>query len=289
MRNITVPLVPHDEQLKIAQFLDQETTRIDKLIAEKQNFIQLLKEKRQALISHVVTKGLNPDVKLKDSGVEWIGAVPEHWQKTKVKHSVREQVQMGPFGASLKELSDKATEHKLYGQENYISGDFAKGSRWLNRETYDQLQKYQLRPKDIVFTRKGSIGNCRQAPDNIQNGIIDSDSIRVRLDNTLLLNDFFVILAHESWYISTQLDYGKRGAILSGLNTGNIKDLVVFLPPIHEQIHIISYLNNFKEKLHNLTNETQTSINLLKEHRTALISAAVTGKIDVRDYKTQAA
>ncbi|WP_052712517.1 restriction endonuclease subunit S domain-containing protein [Methylotuvimicrobium alcaliphilum] len=272
MKNIVVPLMSLDEQEAIANFLDREIARIDKLIAEKQNFIKLLKEKRQALISHVVTKGLDPNVKMKDSGIEWIGEVPVHWTTTRVKFLVREPVQMGPFGASLKELAFEPTGYKLYGQENYISNDFNRGKRWLWEDTYKSLNKYELKPGDVVFTRKGSIGNCRKTPTGIEIGIIDSDSIRVRLNNEFIATDFFVTLAHESWYVSHQLDFGKRGAVLSGLNTANISNLIIVLAPVAEQQEILAHLRSRTVVYDNLINEVTYSINLLKEHRSSIFA-----------------
>jgi type I restriction enzyme S subunit len=283
LKKIRLLLPAEGEQQSIVQFLDRETTRIDALIEKKQRLIELLKEKRQAVITQAVTKGLDPNVPMKDSGVEWLGEVPEHWVKAKTKHIVTESIQMGPFGASLKELSQEATGYKLYGQENYISGDFNKGSRWVTEELFGQLKKYQLLPGDIVFTRKGSIGNCRVVPIGIIPGMIDSDSIRVRLDESLIRKKFFVILSHESWYVSQQLEVGKRGAILSGLNTGNIANLFVFVPPLEEQKCILNFLTAGVQKLDEVIDKTECSINLLKEHRSALITAAVTGQIDVRN------
>lgn len=156
MKNIVVPLLPMDEQEAIANFLDRETARIDKLIAEKQNFINLLKEKRQALISHVVTKGLNPNVKMKDSGIEWIGEVPEHWDVKRLKFVGR--IQSGiPKG---KDLTDKETiEVPMLRVANVQDGYLdLKNVHTIHIEPHE-LQRYSLQHGDVLMNEGGITTN----------------------------------------------------------------------------------------------------------------------------------
>ena len=279
---ITVP--PHDEQIAIASFLDRETLKIDALIVEQERLIELLKEKRQAVISHAVTKGLNPNVPMKDTGLEWIGSIPTHWRLKKLKPvTIRVHgIQMGPFGGMLKELKTEPTAFKLYGQENTINDDFACGSRWLSDEHFESLRDYELHPGDLVLTRKGaSIGNCRVVPADIQRGVIDSDTIRVRLDSDVISIGFAVILMHEG-YMESAILQRQKGSVLPGLNTDTIANLPIAIPPPEEQGSILSFLTEQTAKFDTLTTEAKRAIDLLGERRSALISAAVTGQIDVR-------
>jgi len=274
-----------DEQRAIAAFLDRETARIDALVTKKEWLIELLQERRTALITRAVTKGLDPNVSMKDSGVEWLGEIPVDWDVKKLKRLALRPgsgIQMGPFGSMLKEVSVSDTGYKLYGQENTISGDFAKGWRWLSEEQYHGLREYWLRAGDIVVTRKGSIGNARMVPREFEPGTIDSDTIRIRVDEGVVHSEFLVLLLHEAWYVNEQIGSFRRGAVLGGLNTATVANLVLAVPPRAEQRQLLTWIRQHQDRLDGLIERVRDAIARLKELRTALISAAVTGKIDVR-------
>ena len=285
-RVVTV-LPPLSEQTAIAALLDTETAKIDELVAEQRRLMDLLKEKRQAVISHAVTKGLNPNAPMKSSGIEWLGDVPEHWEVTRLKYLVANEnhagIQTGPFGGMLTGvLYQDDGEFKVYGQENVLSGDFEKGIRWIPGEQFEALSNYRANSGDLLFTRKGSIGGCCRFPDTARSGIIDSDTIRVSLKQEAISHDFLLLAFKFSQYQEVQIQMMKRGAILSGLNSEVISNLIIIAPPILEQFAIVTYLNTESSKFDTLTVEAQRAIDLLQERRTALISAAVTGQIDVR-------
>lgn len=286
---ISVPVPPLAEQKAISSFLDVETSKIDGLVSEQRRLIELLKEKRQAVISHAVTKGLNPNAPMKPSGIQWLGDVPQHWDMTRLKYLVIADrgIQMGPFGGMLKELEETPTPFKLYGQQNTINDDFEVGSRWLSEDRFTALREYELLPHDVVLTRKGaSIGHCRLVPENIHKGVIDSDTIRVRLNLEQLTVAFAVLLMHEG-YLEKEILNKQKGSVLPGLNTGTIANLRIALPPIEEQKDICGYTEHFGGQILSLIAEAERAIELLQECRTALISAAVTGKIDVREFAYQ--
>ncbi|PYC02000.1 restriction endonuclease subunit S [Pseudomonas protegens] len=290
LSRFSVPTPPFAEQTQIARFLDHETARIDALIEEQQRLIELLKEKRQAVISHAVTKGLDPTVPMKDSGVEWLGEVPAHWAIKRLKQLVLDAagIQMGPFGGMLVNLDDSDTGYKVYGQENTISGDFSSGNRWVPESRYVALSNYHLEVGDIVLTRKGSLGNCRRISLLPQAGIIDSDTIRVRVQNQIINPDYLELLLHEAGYISTQLSLVKRGAILSGLNSEIIANLVIVVPPPEGQEELLLEIKAASSRFDQGISDCEYAVGLLRERRSALISAAVTGKIDVRGWQPPA-
>jgi type I restriction enzyme S subunit len=287
-----IVLPPLSEQATIAAFLDRETGKIDALVAEQEALIALLKEKRQAVISHAVTKGLDPAAPMKDSGIEWLGEVPGHWDVKRLKHIIghSEGIQMGPFGGMLIDLEDEDTGYRVYGQQNTISGDFDFVTRWISQDRYSELLRYALSPGDIVLTRKGSLGHARLLGDDVQLGIIDSDTIRVRVDKDQIIPELLSLLFHNAPYIEVQINTTKRGAILSGLNTETVASLTIALPPRPEQVILTDHLRDRMKEIDLLHYEALRAIDLLKERRAALISAAVTGKIDVRGLvETQAA
>ena len=284
LRDFLIPCPPLPEQTAIAEFLDRETGKIDELVAEQRRLMELLKEKRQAVISHAVTRGLNPAAPLKPSGIEWLGDVPAHWDVKRTKHVVIKNagIQMGPFGGMLLDLEREDTGFKVYGQENTISGDFTRGGRWISEDRFGELANYHVAIGDLLLTRKGSLGNARLVLELPQPGIADSDTIRVRVDERLILPTFLALLFHEADYIAQQINLAKRGAILAGLNSETIANITIVLPSIAQQKEVMAHLDIELAKFDTLTAEAQRAIALLQERRTALISAAVTGQIDVR-------
>ena len=284
VRNFTTAFPPIAEQTQVVAFLDQETAKIDGLVAEQQRLIELLKEKRQAVISHAITKGLNPDAPLKPSGIEWPCEVPADWDVKRMKYLVADGdgIQMGPFGGMLLDLDFEETGFKVYGQENTISGDFSLGRRWISKERYAALSNYHVDVGDLLLTRKGSLGNARLIQALPQPGIVDSDTIRVRVNRSLIMQSFLAILLHEAQYVAEQITLSKRGAILPGLNSETIADISIILPPLDQQQKLMEFLGEHIAKLDTLIAEAQHAIDLLQERRTAIISAATTGQIDVR-------
>jgi type I restriction enzyme S subunit len=161
LMGLKVPVPPPHEQTAIATFLDRETAKIDALVADYRTLIELLQENRQAVISHAVTKGLDPTVPMKDSGVEWLEDVPEHWEVKPLKFIAigkgGDGIQIGPYGSMLTDIQyDEPSSCKVYGQENVISGDFDRGNRWAPDSTRYSLQGYEVEPNAINLRLSGS-------------------------------------------------------------------------------------------------------------------------------------
>jgi type I restriction enzyme S subunit len=280
--DIEILLPPLETQRRIAAFLDNRVGRIDALISKKQALLDCLAEKRQAIITQAVTKGLHPTAPMKDSGIDWLGQIPAHWEVKKLKYLVRESVglQMGPFGGMLTELAAEPTGFKLYGQENTIAGDFALGHRWISEERYRSLARYHLRAGDLVITRKGSLGSCRRFPSDALPGVADSDTIIIRFDETKLLSALAIMLLHDAAYVAAQIESNRRGAILAGLNSTVVGDLLIVCPSITEQAEIIAQCGGFMSRIDRLSDAVEDSIQQAMEYRSALITAAVTGQIE---------
>ncbi|MEQ9898401.1 restriction endonuclease subunit S [Pectobacterium punjabense] len=270
------------ERNKIAEFLDHETVKIDNMIEKQQQLIELLKEKRQAVISHAVTKGLNPDVLMKDSGVEWLGEVPEHWVAVRVKQ-ISSFITSGPRG-----WSDFITDE---GNDIFLqSGD-------LNNELGLQLDKAKrvsppknaegMRTKlvagDVVVCITGAnTGRVAIVPELSQSTYINQHLSLIR-PNTSIINSAFLGYSLASSVGRSFFDVAQYG-LKEGLSLGNVSEAPLALPPKHEQDVIVKHLESIRNNYDNLSRLSTIQIELLKERRTALISAAVTGKIDVRDW-----
>ncbi|MGK9452195.1 restriction endonuclease subunit S [Acidithiobacillus caldus] len=273
-------LPPLSEQRAIAAFLDAETARIDALIAEYEKLIALLKEKRQALISHAVTKGLNPDVPMKDSGVEWLGEVPEHWDVCNLKRVI----------TSITSGSRGWAEHYADDGDLFIRiGNLTRGSYKLNLSDTQfvqvpddaEAQRAQVKPGDVLFSITAYLGSVAVADESIGMAYVSQHVALVRPDGTKVDPKWvgYVTLADcGQTYLSVQAYGGTK----IQLSLDDVVNIPLPLPSLHEQQAIAAYLDTEAAKMDALILTVQSGIELLKERRTTLISDAVTGKFDVR-------
>lgn len=287
--SIQIAVPPLVEQQSIATFLDRETAKIDALIAEQQRLIELLKEKRQAVISHAVTTGLNPDVPMKDSGIEWLGEVPEHWSNHFKLNDLtlpqRNSFVNGPFGSDLlaAELIQDGVP-VIYIRDLKAAG-YARISEWcVTEEKAKQLSFCTVIPGDILVAKVGDPpGLAVLYPTGEPLGVITQDVIRIRVNENIVDQGFLIYLLNSD-YGRALIDNISVESTRTRVSLGDYKQLRMIVPPKEEQISIVTFLNGETTKLDTLTTEAQHAIDLLKERRTALISAAVTGKIDVRNH-----
>ena len=278
---------PYGEQQAIADFLDRETAKIDALVAEQENLIALLKEKRQAVISHAVTKGLDPTVPMKDSGIEWLGEVPAHWKISSLGRITTSRCD-GPFGSGLK--SEHYTDFgvRVIRLQNIRLGSFDNADfAYIDPSYYeDKLTGHEVVHGDVLIAGLGDernmVGRACVAPIGIEPAMVKADCFRFRLDFSIACSGFIAVqlsvsASHDAGVLST-------GSTRSRIPLSAMGSRKIAYPPVEEQKEIIAYLNTETAKLDDLTTEAQHTIDLLKERRSALISAAVTGKIDVRGY-----
>ena len=270
------------EQTQIARFLDHETARIDALIEEQQRLIELLKEKRQAVISHAVTKGLDPTVPMKDSGVEWLGEVPAHWSVSPLKFLVDEKV-AGPYGASLTKAMYTDSGYRVYGQQQVISDDFSIGDYYISEEKFSEMQRYVVFPGDVLISVMGTIGRVSVVPVGVEVGIINPRLVRYKFAQRKVVPEFVKILLMSLRYQS-RLREESQGSTMEGLNMAILGDLPLVLPSLDEQLSIVAFVEAYDFAFNELVGQAESAVGLLQERRSALISAAVTGKIDVRNW-----
>ena len=274
---IIVP--PISDQSAIANFLDHETARIDALIAEQQRLIELLREKRQAVISHAVTKGLNPAAPMKPSGIEWLGDIPAHWAVHRLK-AVSPEITVGivvePSRFYVEQgvpaLRSLNVRPHAVTQENLV---------FISPEGHALNEKSRLNAGDLVAVRTGQPGTTGIVPAELD-GCNCIDLIIIRQPRPGHGSG-----AYLCWFLNSdsairQFSEGSGGAIQQHFNVGTAMNLIITVPPPDEQVIIATALSERTIKIDALTAEAQSAITLLQERRTALISAAVTGKIDVR-------
>ena len=285
--NIKCPQPIINEAINIANFLDHETAQIDTLIEKQQTLIQLLKEKRQAVISHAVTKGLNPDAPMKDSGVEWLGEVPEHWVRASIKNLC--YVNDGNHGEEYPSEVDFV--EKGEGVPFIRGGDFddfrivSNNLRYISHEKNKSMRKGRLQENDILFVNRGAtIGKLCIIDKDYVGSNLNSQIAYLRADKTQI--DFrYLTYFLSSSYTQTKIISSIYGGALPQYPIQNIINLDVWYGSVEEQSMIADYLDKQVKVITYLIGKAEQAIQLMQERRTALISAAVTGKIDVRGWR----
>ncbi|HRE88246.1 MAG TPA: restriction endonuclease subunit S [Myxococcota bacterium] len=274
-----LPIPSISEQEDISAFLDRETAKIDALVGEQQRLIELLKEKRQAVLSHAVTKGLNRAAAMKPSGIEWLGDVPAHWEVRRLKNVLKEPLKYGANEPA--ELDDRAFPRFIRITD---IDDFG----GLKDETFKSLpvevaQPFLLEDGDVLLARSGAtVGKSFIYSAQWGIACFAGYLIRARLQTTACLPMwlYYYCQTNEYWdyVVGTQIQ-----STIQNVSAEKYSNLNLPLPPRAEQTTIVAFLDVETAKLDTLIAEAQRAIDLLQERRTALISAAVTGQIDVRN------
>jgi type I restriction enzyme S subunit len=278
--SIRVALPPDTELEPLLAFLDRETSKIDALVGEQRRLIELLKEKRQAVISYAVTKGLNPKAPLKPSGIEWLGDVPEHWNVMRLKRLT--QYSRGiTYGIVQPGESDPSGRFMIRGKD-YSCG-------WCEPEEIFRVSsaieipyaRSRMRVNDLVMTIVGAgVGNVAMIPDWLDGSNITQTTARIAID-PIKAAPAYVCFALQGIIGQRNLERNVYGSAQPRLNIEHVDSYLMTVPPVEEQCKIASILETQLEKLDALTAEAERGIELLQERRTALIYATVTGKIDV--------
>ena len=286
---VIIGLPPISEQATIARFLDHKTQQIDQLIAKKQTLIDKLNEQRIALITHAVTKGLNPDVKMKDSGVEWLGEVPEHWEIFRLRFLV-DQIEQGWSPQCFNYPADDDVWGVL--KVGCVNGN--QFNEIENKELPNDIEpriEYEIRAGDILISRantKELLGSAALVSDSVRSHLLLCDKLYRLISNKTLINEFFILFLRS---FATRPHYEKEATGASGsmqnIGQDTVKNLPLTVPPIAEQREIVAYLEEKTGRIDRMVALNQQAIDKLKEYRTALITAAVTGKMDVRHWQQE--
>jgi len=280
MMSFPVVLPPKAEQIAISTFLDRETPKIDALIAEQQRLIELLQEKRQAFISHAVTKGLNPNAPMKDSGVEWLGKVPKHWGVRRLRHIGTLQNGLNISGDAFGEGDPFISYGDVYKNPNVPQRPAG-----LVRSAPEDKQRYGLERGDVLFTRTSEtvddIGVASTCLEKVPHSTFAGFLIRLRPFRGVLEPGYSTHLFRNQG-VKTHFAGTMNIVTRASLSQGELGNLAICLPPLDEQLKIASAIDEMVEQSDQLISSAWELVALLQERRSALISAAVTGQIDVR-------
>jgi type I restriction enzyme S subunit len=284
IRDFRHPIPSEPEQRTIAAFLDQETARIDALAAKKESLIRLLQEKRAALITRAVTKGLDPNGPMKDSGVEWLGKIPAHWDSLALSRVTLSRCD-GPFGSGLKSEHYSGVGVRVIRLQNIGWTDFVDADRaYIDEEYANELGDHSVMVDDLLIAGLGDeghpVGRACVAPAGIEPAMVKADCFRFRVDRRRVVPRFAAYQLSATAVVA--VGSFTTGATRARMNLTATASRKIALPPPEEQQVIVEALDREQERYLAIVAKVHNAIDRLKEYRTALISAAVTGKIDVQ-------
>ena len=276
--NLKMARPPVDEQYKIGSYLNYKTAQIDRLIEKKKALIEKLNEQRIAMITQAVTKGLNPDAPMKDSEVDWLGEVPEHWEVAKFKYQVGFQEGPGIMGADFRDSGIPLARIRNV-QSQYVD---LEGCNYLDPDKVEtRWPHFRCQLGDLIISGSASTGLISE---------INYDSVGVIVYTGLIRLWAIGHIEKEfiRWFVSSnvffsQIDRFKTGSTIQHFGPEHLNQMLISLPPIEEQREICTHLENRLRQLDSMVAVNNKTIEKLNEYRTALITAAVTGKIDVRE------
>jgi type I restriction enzyme S subunit len=274
-------LVPNsEEQNAIANYLDQKTTQIDQLINQKKRFIELLQEERTAVINQAVTKGLDPTVKMKDSGIEWLGEIPEHWTTYRIDWITN--IVRGNTGFKKDELLASGEYLALqYGKTYKVDIVDDSFNFFVNSEFYKESQVVSKGDTILISTSETieDLGHtCYYDNENI--GLLGGEQILLKPNQKLLFEKY---LYHYAKRFCLELKQHAKGLKVFRFNTNDLKSIFIAIPKIEKQIQIANFIDLENNRIDTAISKMFKEIELLKEYKTALISEVVTGKVDVRE------
>lgn len=284
--NTLLPLPPPSEQVAIVKYLDYMTRRIDKAIRVKKKLIQLLNEQKQVIIHQAVTRGLNPDVPLKDSGVPWLGMVPEHWEVRKVQ-SLGSKFGSGitPKGGANVYLQIGVP--LIRSQNVHFDGLRLDNVARISKDIHDSMLGSKLLPGDVLLNITGaSIGRVCYFPDSIGEANVNQHVCIIRCKQKYIIPAYLsAIMSTE--VVQAQIRVLQYGASREGLTMSSVKKILIPLPSLYEQEAILSLIQEETSAIRKIMAGISHGITLLQEYRTRLIADVVTGQIDVRDMAAQ--
>jgi len=274
---LDIPLPKLDEQTTIANYLDRKTAEIDELIAQKERLLELYEEEKTAIINQAVTKGINPDVKMKDSGIEWLGEIPEHWFSSKLKYIV--QVKDGthdtpsyiiPSDNSFPLITSKDLQKGLI--------DFTE-CKHISKKDYKNInRRSNVEENDIIMPMIGTVGGAVVIETRRQFSI---KNVALFKASDSEVNPYYLKYLIDSILVKNQFSLQSRGGVQDFVSLTILKNIRIFNISIDEQKAIIQHIETETARINTKSQKTKKLIELLKEYRTALISEVVTGKIDV--------
>ncbi len=282
LKDFKVLMPKIDEQIQIANYLDQKTNQIDELIAKKEQLIKLLEEERTAIINQAVTKGLNPDAAMKDSGIDWLGEIPEHWKEARIKNVANIIGRIGFRGYTTADLVEKGEGAISLSPSNVINQKLNIDScTYLSWEKYEESPEIKIYSNDIILVKTGStIGKTAIIPNETPEMTLNPQLVVMK---EIKLFQKFLYFIMISDYFQGYFKVYTAGGSTPAISQEKINNFKIAFPPKEEQIKIVKSIESNCFLIEETSNKISQEIELLKEYKESLISNVVTGKIDVRE------
>lgn len=269
------------EQRAIADFLDAQCSKIDSIIADIEKQIETLQKYKKSLITEAVTKGLDRSVPMKESGIVWIGNVPEHWHLKRLKFMLEnssDSMKVGPFGSALSG-SDFTDEGKwVYNQRVVLDKNFSENTTFISEEKYREMQGFSVYPGDILITTRGTIGKVAIVPEGAQEGILHPCIIKFRVDKEMMMPELLELIFNESDFVKDQFTLMSNATTIEVIYSYSLKDIILPVIPAEEQKKIYSYLSEKCATIDAVLMEKQKALSAITKHKKSLIYEYVTGK-----------
>jgi type I restriction enzyme S subunit len=282
LENLWIPVPPFEIQIDIANFLRKKISLIDSAIQKKQQMIELLKEERAAIINQAVTKGINPDAEMKDSGIEWLGEVPRHWYCGKLGHNISVKARLGWKGLTASEYVEKGYGFLATPNIKTDEIDFV-NINYITKERYEESPEIMLQIGDVLLAKDGSTLGIVNIVKKLPFECTVNSSIAVlRPLNTNIYSPFLKYFM-QSHFVQNIIQMIKGGMGVPHLFQADIVKFDILIPPYEEQVEVTEYIDSEIMKIKKLIHLAEKEIALIEEYRIALINEAVTGKIDVRN------
>ena len=280
IKNMLLPVLDINEQTAIANYLDSVTSKIDEAISQQQKMIDLLNERKQIIIQNAVTKGLNPNAKMKDSGVEWIGEIPEDWEVLALKYCCSLKARIGWNGLKSEEFEEYSYAYLVTGQDFKGSMINWKKCYQINQKRYEEDPYIQINNGDLLITKDGTIGKIAKVINLDKPACLNSGIFVIKQTKNMYIQDYLF------WMLSSNVlkefnRFTQTGATIAHLYQNVFEQMPCVLPCIEEQRKISSYLNNSISKIDYSISQCNKMISLLQERKQIIINDVVTGKVKV--------
>ena len=281
LNNHVLCLPSISEQQKIADFLDKKTTQLDKVKSLLEEQIQKLKDYRASLIYETVTKGLDKTVPMKDSGIDWIGQVPQGWGVSKLKFILEKgsnSIKVGPFGSSLSGDAIRRSGKWVYNQRNVLDNNFTETDFYISEAKCKELKNFSVSSGDILLTTRGTIGRVAIVPKKYCEGIIHPCLMKFKVDSKIVLPELIKYLFNDIPLVREQLNFLSNSTTIDVIYSYNLKNIIIPTIPIEEQYSILEVLDRQTSDVDSLIKIKQKQIENINKQRQTLIYDYVTGK-----------
>ncbi len=276
----------HREQQLIADFLDDRCAQIDSIADDLEKQIEILQKYKKSFITETVTNGLDKTVPMKDSGIDWIGEIPENWDVKRLKFTLElcnDNMKVGPFGSALS--GNDYTDHGkwVYNQRIVLDNNFQEGDAFISEEKYAEMRGFSVRSGDILITTRGTIGKTAIVPNNAPEGILHPCIIKFRVNSDYIEPQLLQMIFNETDFVKEQFVLLSNATTIEVIYSYSLKDIILPIIPKREQEEILNYIIGNCEKIDDIMQKKQKQLETIKQHKKSLIYEYVTGKKRVKE------